>query len=89
MADLRSSDFLGIPLERKVNQLFEHGTFITSIRYYQYKVNLYLLGKFYVEVFVNHKKGEIDRIDLLDTRHSRMKFYCDQIRLPDTLSNLN
>jgi hypothetical protein len=53
-----------------------------AIRYYGYKVNLFLLGNEYVEVFVNHKKALIDRIDLLDRNHSRMKFYSDQIKLP-------
>lgn len=83
MAESGPLEFSGSSQEIKVNRLFEEGTFITSIRYYQYKINLYLLDNFYVEVFVNHKKGDIDKISLLDTSHSRMKFYCDQIRLPD------
>jgi hypothetical protein len=53
-----------------------------AIRYYTYKVNLYLLGNFYLEVFVNHKQASIEKIVLLDTTHSRMKFYSDQIKLP-------
>lgn len=89
MAESGPLEFSGSSLEIKVNRLFEEGTFITSIRYYQYKINLYLLDNFYVEVFVNHKKGDIDKISLLDTGHSRMKFYCDQIRLPDPLPGLS
>jgi len=53
-----------------------------SIRYYEYKVNLYLLGSIYLEVFVNHKFSSIEKILLLDTNHTRMKFYSDQIKLP-------
>ena len=74
-------DFIDRPLHRKISTLYEEGTFITSIRYYKYKVNLYLLDNFYVEVFVDHKRGEIEKIGLLDRSHTRMKFYCDQIRL--------
>jgi hypothetical protein len=70
------------PLEDKINVLYEHATFIMAIRYYGYKINLYLLGSDYLEVFVNHKNASIDKIALLDTRHSRMKFYIDQIKLP-------
>ena len=66
-------EFNKLSLDKKVGMLYQKGTFIMSIRYYEYKVNLYLIGTIYVEVFVNHK---------LDTNHSRMKFYSDQIKLP-------
>ncbi|HNV27585.1 MAG TPA: hypothetical protein PKJ83_00520 [Cyclobacteriaceae bacterium] len=74
-----------LPLQKKITLLYEHAAFIMAIRYYNYKINLYLLGNDYVEVFVNHKHASIDRIDLLDTHHSRMKFYSDQIKLPRPL----
>ncbi|MFM7327133.1 MAG: hypothetical protein ACKORJ_12575 [Bacteroidota bacterium] len=74
-------DFIDSPLHRKISTLYQEGTFVTSIRYYKYKVNLYLLDNFYVEVFVDHKRGEIEKVSLLDRGHTRMKFYCDQIRL--------
>jgi hypothetical protein len=76
----------GYSLEEKIQLLYQHATFVMAIRYYGYKVNLYLLGTDYLEVFVNHKKSSIDKIDLLDTRHTRMKFYYDQIKLPAPLS---
>ncbi len=69
------------PLEKRVSVLYEHATFVMAIRYYRYKVNLFLLGNEYLEVFVNHKNASIDRIDLLDPSHSRMKFYYDQIKI--------
>jgi hypothetical protein len=74
-----------LPLQKKISLLYEHAIFVMAIRYYNYKVNLYLLGNDYVEVFVNHKHASIDRVDLLDTHHTRMKFYSDQIRLPNSL----
>ena len=75
-------EFNQLSLERKINLLYENGTFVMAIRYYTYKVNLYLLGNFYLEVFVNHKQACIEKIVPLDTGHSRMKFYSDQIKLP-------
>jgi hypothetical protein len=75
-------DFSRLSLEKKITVLYEQGTFIMAIRYYGYKVNLYLLSDYYLEVFVNHKQAAIEKITLLDTRHSRMKFYSDQIKLP-------
>jgi hypothetical protein len=76
------TDFEELALEEKISVLYEQGTFIMAIRYYGYKVNLYLLGNYYLEVFVNHKYSLIEKIIPLDPMHTRMKFYSDQIRLP-------
>jgi hypothetical protein len=70
------------PIEKRINVLYEHAHFVMAIRYYRYKVNLYLLGEDYIEVFINHKRTLIERITLLDRKHTRMKFYSDQIKLP-------
>ena len=76
------TDFEELTLQDKITLLYEKGTFVMAIRYYGYKVNLYLLGSYYLEVFVNHKFSLIEKIVPLDTMHSRMKFYSDQIKLP-------
>jgi len=77
------ASFSKFSLQQKINTLFEKGIFVVAIRYYGYKVNLYLLGTDYIEVFINHKSASIEKISKLDTHHSRMKFYCDQISLPE------
>lgn len=69
----------------KVRRLYEDGCFIMAIRYYQYKVNLYLMGNFYLEVFVEHKDSTIAKISLLDKDSTRLVFYSDQIKLPAEL----
>ena len=76
------TEFDELALHDKISLLYEQGTFVMAIRYYGYKVNLYLLGNYYLEVFVNHKFSLIEKIVPLDTMHSRMKFYSDQIKLP-------
>jgi hypothetical protein len=73
--------FIDKPKRDKIQILYEEGSFIVGIRYYGYKVNLYLLGDYYVEVFYNHKLGYIEKIQILDQSHTRMKFYCDQIKI--------
>jgi len=78
-------DFKTYTLDKKIKTLYEQGSFIMAIRYYNYKINLYLLGTNYVEVFVNHKFSSIDKISLLDSSHTRMKFYSDQIKLPGSI----
>lgn len=79
-------EFRHYSLQHQINLLYEKGTFVMAIRYYGYKVNLYLFGNDYVEVFINHKFAAIERIARLDTSHSRMKFYSDQIKLPQELA---
>lgn len=74
-------NFNSLCLADKIKALYEDGTFIMSIRYYKYKINLYLFDGDYLEVFVNHKFAAIERITRLDSTHSRMKFYSDQIKL--------
>lgn len=76
------TDFKKLTLDEKISLLYEKGTFVMAIRYYEYKINLYLLGNIYLEVFINHKHTLVEKIVPLDTMHSRMKFYSDQIKLP-------
>ncbi|HTE33626.1 MAG TPA: hypothetical protein VK666_24760 [Chryseolinea sp.] len=76
-------EFEELTLNDKISLLYQKGTFVMAIRYYGYKVNLYLLGNYYLEVFINHKFSQIEKIVPLDGMHSRMKFYSDQIKLPE------
>lgn len=65
--------------------MYREGTFVVAIRYYGYKINLFLLEDYYVEVFYHHKDDKIEKVSLLESSHSRMKFYMDQISLPNDL----
>jgi hypothetical protein len=78
---MSKEEFASLPFHKKINTLYTEGTFVVGIRYYRYKVNLYLLANEYVEVFYNHKLDKIDKIDFLPRDHTRMKFYLDQIRI--------
>jgi hypothetical protein len=80
-----ASRFHELSLEKQISALYESGTFIMSIRYYRYKVNLYLYHGVYFEVFVDHKSSTVEKIQRLDDDHTRMNFYSDQIRLPKDL----
>jgi hypothetical protein len=73
--------FEKLPIKEKVKLLYEHATFVMAIRYYGYKVNLYLFGNRYVEVFYNHKRDCIEKISQLPKTHTRLKFYSDQIKI--------
>lgn len=74
-------DFLACSLADQVQWLYQNAAFVMSIRYYGYKVNLYLLNNRYIEVFYHHKRDRIERVAPLDTSHTRMQFYADQIKI--------
>lgn len=82
---LSKLEFEKVPFHEKVKQIYFRGEFVVSIRYYEYKINLYLYNDFYVEVFYNHKKDLVEKIEILSYHPSRIKFYADQIKLPSDL----
>jgi len=82
---MTSRDFIKLSLGEKTKWIYFNGELITSIRYYAYKVNLYLIGEFYVELFYHHSQDRIEKIELLDAKSKRLNFYADQVRLPVNL----
>ena len=75
--------FASLTIAEKIQTLYKEGQFVVAIRYYGYKVNLYLWCGIYYEVFYHHKQDLIEKIEKLDYSHKRMKFYEDQIKLID------
>ena len=74
--------FNKLNLHQRIKTLYVDGQFVTAIRYYKYKINLYLLENFYVEVFYHHCDDRIEKVEILEDKSTRMKFYIDQIKLP-------
>ncbi|WP_258103140.1 hypothetical protein [Marinoscillum sp. MHG1-6] len=74
--------FQKLTFKEKVQWIYFNGEFVTSIRYYKYKVNLYLLDRLYIELFYNNLEDAVEKIEVLDERSKRMNFYTDQIKLP-------
>ncbi|MBR9998424.1 MAG: hypothetical protein KFF73_05600, partial [Cyclobacteriaceae bacterium] len=58
--------FTNLTLLEKVKKLYFEGEFIVAIRYYKFKINLYLYQGFFVEVFFNHKEDRIDKIEIFN-----------------------
>ena len=78
--------FYDLETPEQCRVLYLEGEFLMAIRYYEYKVNLYLLGSELIEVFYNHKLDRIHKIQSLDNKSSRMSFYADQVNLNSILS---
>ena len=75
--------FALLSIPEKARLLYTEGQFIIAIRYYGYKINLYLWKGIYFEVFYHHKEDRIEKIEKMDFGHKRLKFYQDQIKLSD------
>ncbi len=82
MSTPRPKPFFNLTLTQQIKTLYEEGTFITAIRYYKYKINLYQLENQLIEVFFNHKLDLIEKVVPLSKNTTRLKFYSDQIKLP-------
>ena len=78
---MQIDEFKLLPLVNQIQWLYLEGEFVMDIRYYEYKVNLYLIQDFYIEIFYQHKEDRVWKIEMLDRDSSRMKFYTDQVKL--------
>jgi len=78
---MNREEFQKLPLANQIQWLYLEGELVMDIRYYEFKVNLYLIRDFYIEVFHHHKEARIHKIIGLDHDSSRMKFYTDQVKL--------
>lgn len=78
--------FQKLSLKEKVQWVYFNGELVTSIRYYKYKVNLYLIDRIYIELFYDNLQDLVEKIEVLDDQSKRMNFYADQIKLPSGLN---
>lgn len=75
--------FKKLSVQQQVKALYLDGTFIIDIRFYEYKINLYLFENFLVEVFYKPVEDRIEKIEVMEKNSKRLNFYSDQIKLPD------
>ncbi len=75
--------FEKLSVQQQVKALYLDGTFIVDIRFYEFKINLYLFEDFFVEVFYHPAEDRIEKIEVLENNSKRINFYTDQIKLPD------
>lgn len=78
---MQAADFNRLSLQTKLQWVYFQGEFLMDIRYYGYKVNLYRIDDFLIEVFYHHKNDRIELVTLLDRTSTRMQFYADQVKL--------
>lgn len=82
---MKKERFQQLSIREKIQWVYFNGEFVTSIRYYKYKINLYIIDRIYVELFYHSIEDFIEKVEILDTHSKRMTFYADQIKLPTDL----
>ena len=82
---MKKERFQSLSMREKIQWIYFNGEFVTSIRYYKYKVNLYIIDRLYVELFYHSLEDLVEKVEILDGSSKRMKFYADQIKLPSEL----
>lgn len=70
-----NASFNSIDLDTKAHFVFNYGEYISSIEYYGRKVDLYIVGAFYVEAFYNGESQELEQIEILDSEERRLQLY--------------
>lgn len=85
---MKANNFFSLPLPRQLRWIHFEGEFITSIRFYKYKVNLYQVNNFLVEIFYDPKADRIEKVGDFEKAGKRAKFYADQVKLPVEINKL-
>jgi hypothetical protein len=77
-------NFNDLSMDEKGKILFSKGSYIAVRDYYNYKVQLYGLKGFYVEVWYHPKMNNIDKIEALNDEKS-LNLYLSDIEILDLL----
>lgn len=68
-----------IDLETKAQFVFGYGEYISTIEYYGQKVDLYIVGSFYVEAFFNGQTDDLEQIQILEPEERRLQLYSKDV----------
>lgn len=69
--------FENLSLEDKAKLVWEEGTYVETLEYYNAKINLHSIGSVFIEVYYNVSTNEIEKISIADD--VEMKKYLNNI----------
>jgi hypothetical protein len=73
-------EFENLPLNDKAKWVWEHGIYLETTVHGTFKVNLYAVGKDFIEVYLDDASNEVEKIALAEA--ADVNKYLDQIELP-------
>jgi hypothetical protein len=82
---LDKENFNNLSLNKKGEILFSKGSYIAVRNYYNYKVQLYSLNGFYIEVWYHPKLNSIDKIETLENEKN-LNLYLPDIEILELMN---
>lgn len=73
-------EFENLPLNDKAKWVWENGIYLETMAHGTFKINLYAVGKDFIEVYLDAATNEVDKIALAEA--SDVNKYLDKIELP-------
>ena len=73
-------EFENLPLNDKAKWVWENGIYLETMTHGAFKINLYAVGKDFIEVYLDDASNEVDRIALAEA--ADVNKYLDKIELP-------
>lgn len=78
--DIKSKKFDSLELNQKMELINHYGVFVGNRVYYNHKVNLYTINKFFVEVHLSPEGDKIENVCTVDEGYV-IKAYQNRINL--------
>ena len=69
--------FQRLPFKKKGELVFKEGEYVAVRSYYNYKVQLYSLYGFFVEVWYHPENNAIDKVELLESEKALNLYLAD------------
>lgn len=79
--------FYSRTIKQRVKLLKRSGEFISSISYYGFNIDLYIMSGHYFEAFYNRYTCRLDEVDLMDPKDDRLNRYAAEVNLVDLFGN--
>ena len=77
---ISETEFNSLNKESQFELLNNYGLFVGNRQYYNHRINLYSINKFFVEVHYSPEENEIDKIEIIE-RERVIKSYQNRITL--------
>lgn len=83
------NEFDLLDINKKANILFSEGEYCGVRAYYNYKINLYSLSDFFVEVYYSPDNNEIEKIEIVKDDKILDRFIDSMLDINNQLNNKN
>lgn len=81
------SEFDKLSIDKKANKIFAEGNYCGVREYYNYKINLYSLNDFFVEVYYASWSNSIEKIESVKDDKILDRFIDSMIDINNQLNN--